>query len=89
MRTWAIKARLESALNFQRNFIRLGSDERSGDFHQRPSVFVDDSLLRTDVTNTHHRHSTSIDEELSPMLENLDVLIWLHLIHPDLAQLVK
>ena len=48
-----------------------------------------DSLLRTDVTTTHHRHSTSIDEELSPMLENLDVLIWLHLIHPDLAQLVK
>jgi len=69
--------------------IHFWSDECSEDLFQQLTAFIDDSLLRTDVPITHRGESASIDEELSPTLENLIVLTWLSLSHPDLAQLVE
>ena len=38
---------------------------------------------------THHEEEVYDDEDMSPTLENLVVLLWLKLIHPDLPRLVK
>ena len=50
--------------------------------------FIDESLLTKDCGLTHHEKEV-YDEEMSPTLENLAVLLWLQLIHPDLPRLVK
>lgn len=38
---------------------------------------------------THHDEDTEDDEELSLTLENLLILTWLRLIHPELPKLIK
>ena len=38
---------------------------------------------------SHHEVNPGDDEELTPSLENLVVLLWLKLTHPDLPKLVK
>ena len=51
--------------------------------------FIEDNLHVANSSITHHGDAITADEELSSTLENLVVLIWLRLIHPDLPGLVK
>ena len=69
--------------------IKLDVDERPEDLFQRLMSFIEDNLLIANSSITHHSDTITADEELSPTLENLVVLTWLRLIHPDLPGLVK
>lgn len=69
--------------------ICLEPEERPEDLYQRLVSFVDDNLLTADSGLTHHGDRITTDEELSPSLENLIVLLWLERIHPGLPSLVK
>ena len=51
--------------------------------------FVDDNLLVANGPLLHHGVNLDADEEMSPTLENMIVLTWLRLIHPELPNLVK
>ncbi len=57
--------------------------------YQRLLCFIEDNLLTKDGGITHHDHAIEKDEELTPSLENIIVLMWLRLIHPGLPRLVK
>ena len=69
--------------------IKLEQDERSEDLFQRLMSFVEDNLLAANGTITHHGEALTRDEEMTPSLENMIVLTWLRLIHPDLPALIK
>ena len=69
--------------------IKLQADERPEDLFQRLMAFVEDNLLTAQGGIVHHGHPIDADEDLSPTLENMIVIIWLQLIHPGLPQLVK
>ena len=69
--------------------IRLEPGERPEDLYQRLTSFVEDNLMRPDVPISHHGEVPEEEEELTPTLENLIVLIWLQLLHSDLPALVK
>ena len=51
--------------------------------------YVEDNVLEANGNITHSGETPGTDEEMSPALENLIVLTWLRLIHPDLPNLVK
>ena len=74
-------------LDFAR--LKLEPGERAEDLYQRLMSFVEDSLLRKDGKLLHNDKALSDDEEMTPTLENLVVLIWLRLIHEDLPRLVQ
>ena len=69
--------------------IKLEPEEKPEDLYQRLVAFMEDNLLTKEGSIKHHDKSPEEDEELSPSLENLLVLTWLKLIHPDLPKLVK
>ena len=69
--------------------IRLEADERPEDLYQRLMSFVEDNLLIANGNITHHGENIPLDEEMTPTLENMIVLFWLKLIHPELPVLVK
>lgn len=69
--------------------IKLEPEERPEDLYQRLIAFIEDNLLTVDGNIKHHDDKPKEDEELSPSLENLIVLTWLKLIHPELPKLVK
>ena len=69
--------------------MKLQGDERPEDLYQRILAFVDDNLLKRDGGLSHHGEMPAEDEEMSPTLENMVVLVWLQLIHRDLPRLVK
>ena len=69
--------------------IKLEHDERLEDRFQRLMSFVEDTLLIANGNITHHGEVIAVDEELTPSLENVIVLTWLHFIHVDLPNLVK
>ena len=69
--------------------IKLEHGERPEDLFQRLSAFIDDSLLTNGGPIQHHGLTPTEDEEVTPTLENLVVLIWLKLIHPSIPKLVK
>ena len=71
------------------NNITLAPAERPEDLYQRLMSFIEDNLLVANGNISHHGEVPGADEELSPTLENLVVLTWLRLVHPDLASLVK
>lgn len=71
------------------NDIKLEPGEKPEDLFQRLTCFVEDNLLRTDGGIKHHNETPTIDEELSPTTENIIVLTWLRLIHPELPALIK
>ena len=68
---------------------KLDVDERPEYLFQRLMSFIEDNLLIADSSITHHGDVITADEELSPTLENLVVLTWLRLIHPDLPGLIE
>jgi len=67
--------------------IKVDVDECAEDLFQRLMSFIEDNLLIANSSITHHGVVITADEELSPTLENLVVLTWLRLIHPDLPAL--
>ena len=69
--------------------VKLGCDERPEDLFQRLTAFVDDNLLKQDGGLSHHGEKADTDEEVSPIVENMIVLMWLQAIHPKLPKLVK
>ena len=69
--------------------IKLDVDERPEGLFQRLMSFIEDNLLVANNSIIHHGDAITADEELSPTLENLVVLTWLRLIHPDLPGLAK
>ena len=71
------------------NDIRLEPDERPEDLYQRLLSFIDDNLLKVNGSIQHHGENVTVDEELTPSLENIVVMTWLRLIHADLPSLVK
>ena len=52
-------------------------------------AFFEDNLLSVHGGLTHHGVQATVDEDLSPTLENTVVVLWLQLIHPGLPLLVK
>ena len=63
--------------------------QRPEDLYQRLVAFVEDKLLQRDSQILHHGDVTTVDEELSPSLENMIVLTWIRLINTALPKLVK
>lgn len=56
--------------------------------YQEMVAFVEDNLLTTEGGLKHHGQVMN-EEEMSPTLENLIVLLWLQRLHPQLPTLVK
>ena len=69
--------------------INLQPDEKPEDLFQRLMAFFEDNLLSVNCGLTHHGEQVTVDEDLSPTLENTIVFLWLKLIHPGLPLLVK
>ena len=69
--------------------IRQLPSERAEDLYQRLVSFIDDNLLTTESSLTHHAAAITNDEEVSPSLENVVVLLWLERLHVGLPGLVK
>ena len=69
--------------------IRLQPSERPEDLYQRLVSFIDDNLLTKDGTVTHNLSVINTDEEITPSLENVVVLLWLERLHVQLPALVK
>ena len=67
----------------------LNPGERPEALYQRLVSFVEDNLLVADGLLTHHGEKIEENEELTPTIENMIVVIWLKLIHKDLPKLVK
>lgn len=69
--------------------IKLEAGDRPEDLYQRLVSFVDDNLLTSGSTITHHAEVITANEEVSPSLENVIVLLWLERLHVRLPGLVK
>ena len=69
--------------------LKQNPGERPEDFYQRLVSFIDDNLLTADSSLTHHGSRATRDEEKSPSLENMTVLLWLERINVNLPGLVK
>ena len=69
--------------------LKLKPGERPEDLYQRIVAFVEDNLLTTESGISHHDEEPNDDEELTPMVENMIVVTWLRLVHPELPALVK
>ena len=69
--------------------IKLEPNKRPEDLYQRLMAFIEDNLLLANGGITHHGVNPGDDEELTPSLENMVVLLWLKLTHPDLPKIVK
>ena len=68
--------------------IRLDPDERPEDLYQRIYMFFEDNLV-TSNSLSHHDAQLTVDEEMSPTLENTITWLWLKTLNPNLPQLVK
>ena len=69
--------------------VTLDPEEKPEDLYQRLLAFIEDNLVCMDSNITHHGDKPDDDEELSPTLENIVVLVWLQLLNKDLPRLVK
>ena len=50
---------------------------------------MDDNLLKANGSIRYHGENVTNDEELTPTLENVILITWLRLVHPDLPALIK
>ncbi len=60
--------------------------ERPEVLYERLLAFMDDNLMKADGGITHHGEAITDDEELTPSMENMIVVIWLQLLHKDLPK---
>ncbi|KAI8494130.1 hypothetical protein Bbelb_284770 [Branchiostoma belcheri] len=73
----------------RRTAAQKAPNERPEDLYQRLTAAVEDNLLTTVGNITHHGEAVTTNEEVTPSLENMVVLLWLRMLHPDLPSLVK
>lgn len=66
--------------------MKLRPEERPETLYQH---LVEDNLLQEHGSVMHHGNCPDEDEEMSPTLENMIVLLWLRMIYPDLSRLEK
>ena len=69
--------------------ISLDTGERHEALFQRLTSFFEDNLISADSGITHHSIEIDEDEEMSPIIKNTIVFLWLSLIHRKLPKLVK
>ena len=69
--------------------IKWEDDERPERLYQRLVAHIQDNLLTTESTMTHHNARVTSNEMMSPTVERLIVLQWMQLIHPGLPALVQ
>ena len=69
--------------------ITLAPAECPKDLYQHLMSFIEDNLFLANGNISHHGEVPDADKEMSPTLENLVVLTWLRLVHPDLSSLVN
>ena len=69
--------------------IRLRPGEKPADLYQRIVCFFTDNLFTRTSKLTHKGRAPTVDEKLTPTLQNTIVLIWLERIHAGLPGLVK
>ena len=69
--------------------IKLDIGERPEDLYQRILSFFEDNLQVNGSNVTHHGVTPDADEELSPTVENVTVLLWLERLHVGLPALIK
>lgn len=69
--------------------IRLRPGEKPADLYQRIVCFFTDNLFTRSSKLTHKGKEPTVDEKLTPTLQNTVVLIWLERIHAGLPGLVK
>ena len=71
--------------------IRIQSDEKPEDLYQRLVSFFDDNLVTIEGEGglLHHGSVVDVDENITPSIEDVIVLLWLERIHPGLPGLVK
>ena len=69
--------------------IRLEVSERPEDLYQRLLSFFEDNLQFSGSTVTHHNVAPTTDEEITPTVENVTVLLWLERLHVSLPALIK
>ena len=69
--------------------IKLKRGQQPEDLYQRLMTFVENSLMFIPSGLTHIGVVPTDDEELTPALENLVVLLWFHLINKGIPGLVK
>ena len=69
--------------------IRLQTGEKPADLYQRIVCFFTDNLFTRSSRLTHKGREPTVDEKLTPTIQNTIVLLWLERIHPGLPGLVK
>lgn len=69
--------------------IRLQADKLAEDLYQHLVSFFDDNLVTKDSGLRHLGDEVIVDEEITPSIENVIVVLWLEHIHPGLPALVK
>lgn len=69
--------------------MKLKSNERAEDLYQRLMAFFTDNMLEAAGSIKHHGEQPTIDEEITPALENTIVLLWLQSVNPGLPALIK
>ena len=69
--------------------IKYCEGKRYEALYQELMAFIEDNLLTADSIIKHHGESIAEEEYVSPSLENLVVVMWLHMINPMLLKEVK
>ena len=69
--------------------LRFQTDEKPEDLYQRLVSFFDDNQVTGEGGLLHHGSAVDSDEDITPSIENVIVLLWLERIHPGLVGLVK
>ena len=68
---------------------KLEVDEKPEDLYQRLYAFYEDNLVTKSCGLTHNGEKVTVDEDLTPTIENTITWYWLQLVHPGLPNLVK
>ena len=69
--------------------VKYNPPERAETLYQRMLTFIGNNLLTPESGIMHKGRPVVEDEEMTPTLENLIVLLWLNQIHPNLPNVVK
>ena len=67
----------------------LAPDESYETLWERMSMFVEDNLMKASSSIKHLNAATTVDETLSPTLQNITVVLWLKAINADLPAMIK
>ena len=68
---------------------KLEPSESPQNLYQRLLSFFEDNLLTAGNNIQHEGATVTVDEEMTPTLQNTIVWFWLSLVHPELPALVK